>query len=31
MTHPVHTVMGHVVKICKVLIHWRREREMNVE
>ena len=26
MTHPVHTVMRHVVEICEVLIHWRRER-----
>ena len=26
MTHPVHTVMGHVVEVCEVLIHWRRER-----
>ena len=24
MTHPVHKVMGHVIKICVVLIHWRR-------
>ena len=27
MTHPVHTVIGHVVEIGEVLIHWRRERE----
>ena len=26
MTHPVHTVMRHVVKIGEVLLHWRRER-----
>ena len=26
MTHPVHTVMRHVVEICEVLAHWRRER-----
>ena len=25
MTHPVHKVMGHVIKICVVLIRWKRE------
>ena len=31
MTHPVHTVMGHVVEVCDVFIHWRREKEMDTE
>ena len=31
MTHPVHTVMGHVIEIGEVLVHWRRERESGRE
>ena len=31
MTHPVHTVMRHVVEIGEVLVHWRRERESGRE
>ena len=32
MTHPVHKVMGHVIKICVVLIHWKREeRDLELE
>ena len=27
MTHPVHTVMRHVVEIGEIFVHWRRERK----